>query len=285
MDAKLRGLVTVLVDKRSTEQRRADAVRALHDRKKAGEAVPHFLEALEAGTPAVKTFVLRAIASVFAGDPAARKTYAHATIEACVRIATTKVTAKTDYKFLQGEAGQPLGALGSVALDAIVELAGHPDSAARGAAFNAIYWFRDAEREKAAKRLFPLVTRGLAHEDRATRRDAAFATRSWGALAAPLVPALVERLDDDDSRVRASTLETLADIGPEAAPAIPRLIALSKDKKHVYACVRALGAIGQDTEEIRAAFAAAEKLDALSVPDAVKEALAGFAKAKKRKRA
>jgi len=283
MDAKLKAIVKILVDKKTTEQKRADTVRLFHDRKKDGDAIPPFLEALETGTPAVKTFVLRAIALVLNEDAKARKTYAEATIAACMKVATTKPKGKTDYP-VQDEAGRPLGAVGLAAIDKIEELAGHADVAARGAAFNAVYWFHEGDRAKAAKRLFAVVEGGLAHQEIQTRRDAAFAPHTWGPLAGPLVPPLVKRLDDEDEHVRDSALGTLGEIGPAAASAIPKLIELSKDKNHVVSCVMVLGDIGQDTKEIRAAFKAAEKLDPEFVPDAAKEALAKFAKAKKKKK-
>ncbi|MEZ4410271.1 MAG: hypothetical protein R3A52_27900 [Polyangiales bacterium] len=179
----------VLVDKRSTEQRRADAVRALHDCKKAGEAVPHFLEALEVSTPAVN---LRP-----SGDRVGVRWRPRGAQDVRGRD-DRGVRANRDHEgdgedglqVLQGEAGQPLGALGSVALDAIVELAGHL-TAPRGERRSTRSTGSATRSGGGGEALVPAGHAWVGAPGQGERRDAAFATRSWGALAAPLVPALV----------------------------------------------------------------------------------------------
>ena len=57
----------------------------------------------------------------------------------------------------------------------------------------------------------------------ATRNAAAYEIAGLGPAAKPAVPALIEALDDPDAAVRFPVTVALGEIGPEAAPAGPRL--------------------------------------------------------------
>ena len=64
----------------------------------------------------------------------------------------------------------------------------------------------------------------LKHADKEERRLAAYELQQLGAEAAPVVRQLTEALGDDDDQVWFRATMTLANIGPKASYAIPRLI-------------------------------------------------------------
>ena len=80
----------------------------------------------------------------------------------------------------------------------------------------------------------------------AVRISALNALGKMGPLAAPHVPAIAALLKDKNSGVRGSAVEALSALGELAAPYVPAIAALLKDKEwgvSSYA-VKALGAIG-----------------------------------------
>ena len=59
---------------------------------------------------------------------------------------------------------------------------------------------------------------------------ALYALGELGADAKPAVPAIIALLGGDDARVRLEAVETLGEIGPEAAGAVPQLVAALRDE-------------------------------------------------------
>jgi HEAT repeat protein len=88
----------------------------------------------------------------------------------------------------------------------------------------------------------------LKDKDSDTRRDAARALAEMGAEAKPAVPALVAALKDSDLYVRRFAAQALGEIGPAAEAGVPNLTAILKDSKEKKeaqeAAALALGKIG-----------------------------------------
>ena len=102
----------------------------------------------------------------------------------------------------------------------------------------------------------PALSKGLVNEDVRVRRGAALyltvAAGTWGGLSPTpqdiraALPALIEALDDVDSRVRGSAAQAVAAIGPDAAPAVPalmKMLEMPDEGSRNTACM-GLGGIG-----------------------------------------
>lgn len=90
---------------------------------------------------------------------------------------------------------------------------------------------------------------------------------SFGALAAPAVPALIDAMRDQDLLTRGFAAAVLAEIGPQAKAAVPQLIILLKSKDVVPLAPCSMGFGGKKTETERLAVIAARALDRIG-PDA-----------------
>lgn len=78
---------------------------------------------------------------------------------------------------------------------------------------------------------FQKLAEQLNSSERDARRDAAFQLRSLGSASKPMLPQLIVALDDPDSQVFANAAAAIAEIGADAADAIPKLIELTDSRK------------------------------------------------------
>jgi HEAT repeat protein len=98
-------------------------------------------------------------------------------------------------------------------------------------------------RKKCATAEFELPEAAVRSPDVLIRRVAMEAAASTGARASSLLGALMDATESMDAWVRSNAIEALGNIGPAAAPAVPRLIGLLDGDQRSNAA-RSLGAIG-----------------------------------------
>jgi HEAT repeat protein len=115
-------------------------------------------------------------------------------------------------------------------------------------------------------------------ENLLARQYAAMALAKIGAEVKKVVPALIESLKDDDSRIRRSVAGALGKIGPEATAALPELIEILKDQGEnslvrQYAAT-ALARIGPRADEVDSALVEALSDDDSKIHEAAIKALA-----------
>jgi HEAT repeat protein len=101
----------------------------------------------------------------------------------------------------------------------------------------------------------------LVHEEWGVRLRAAEALGNMGADAAPAVPALIATLPDETPSVRSGVAFALGHIGPAAADAVPALVELLQDENREVRSMAsvALGRIGPPAGAARPALATAFK--------------------------
>lgn len=127
-------------------------------------------------------------------------------------------------------------------------------SAARPVLVGAALWFAAGQAAEGPTRTAQDYARDLEGTDRPARREAAYQLSRMGAGARVALPQLIQALDDDQQQVWFGAITALANLGPEAEPAIPALLKelenwqpFRKDRQGnqaLYRTARALGAIG-----------------------------------------
>jgi HEAT repeats len=93
-------------------------------------------------------------------------------------------------------------------------------------------------------RALEVLTKGLADDDAAIRRQAAQVAGLAGPAAAPLADKLAALLKDDDTRVRRSALQAIATLGPAAAKAREPVTALLERPETAIDAADTLGRMG-----------------------------------------
>lgn len=140
----------------------------------------------------------------------------------------------------------------TAATEALVQRIVHPDARVRRVSIRAL-----AALEPPSEMIVPLVAKQLSDEDPSVILPALNTMADAGASA---VPFLVESLNEPKSRYWASVV--LAEIGPEAAAAVPALLAIAEDTEgepeERMQAILALAAVGDE------AAAAGESLAALA---------------------
>lgn len=140
----------------------------------------------------------------------------------------------------------------TAATEALVERIVHPDARVRRVSIRAL-----AALEPPTDMIVPLVAKQLADEDPSVILPALHTMADAGASA---VPFLVDSLNEPKSRYWASVV--LAEIGPDAADAVPALLAIAEDAEgepeERMQAILAIAAVGE------AAAAAGESLAALA---------------------
>jgi HEAT repeat protein len=147
---------------------------------------------------------------------------------------------KTSSYFHQGIIGPSIGKIGAPAVPALIDLTRDADDSMRWEATRAIRLIGPAA-SAAEARLIEL----LSDEKRSVRVEAAFALWKLAARR-QAVDVLGQCLEDPDEFARLTAAVHLAEIGPDAEPALPALIRALADQSPPVpgAAARALGKIG-----------------------------------------
>lgn len=94
------------------------------------------------------------------------------------------------------------------------------------------------------------VTAQLRNPNREARREAMdFLRSTWHKASSETVAGLIGTLQDEDADVRAKSIAMLGEIGPQARPAVPSLLALLNDKSVSAEAAEALRQIDPEAAE------------------------------------